>query len=84
MFNLLPETTSIVVEQLLEEVNLVAKLSTPKIGLDTSKDTSFVKKFTSPEGARGSALTKNETLPRSPTNSNYSTMRPTSIQLVAK
>lgn len=83
-FDLVHEATPIIDEQLLEEVNLTAKLSTTKAILNGGKDIEVVKRFTSPKGVGESVSKGAETFPASPTHSEHSIEGPTSLQLAAK
>jgi len=83
-FDLVQEATAVVDEWLLEEVNFATKLPIAKVDFHAGKDIEVVKKLASPEGARGSVLKGTETFPTSPTHSEHSVERPTSLQLAAK
>jgi len=72
MFDLVQEATPVIDEQLLDEVNLSAKLSTAKASLHGGKDIEVVKRLSSPEGARGSVSKGAKTFPASPTHSEHS------------
>ena len=79
-FDLVQKSTPVIDEQLLEEVNLAAKLSTAKVGLHSSKDIEVIKRLASPEGVGGS-VSKGSS---SPTHSEHVVEGPTSLQLAVK
>jgi len=83
-FDLVHEPSPVVDERLLEEVNLMTKLPTVRVGFHTGKDMKVVKKLTSPEGDGESVLKGTETLSISLAHSEHSVEGPTSLQLAAK
>jgi len=78
-FDLVQETTPVVDERLLEEINLVAKLPTAKNAFHAGKDVEVVKNLAPPKGAKGSVLKGIETFSTSSTYSEHSVEGPTSL-----
>jgi len=83
-FDLGQEATLYIDNQLLKEVNLVAKFSTAKASLHNGKDIEAAKRLASPEGVGRSVLKEDETFPASPTYSEHLVEGPASLQLAVK